>query len=535
MKSSFVIPICLALCFAAVAGRSASFYVSPNGKDTNPGTADSPFLTAQKGIDSAQAGDVVYLRPGVYKETLSTAREGKAGSPIIVDGGNAATITKFTFRHARNVLRNTTVTGVTNTWSTLVYIDRGAHFCVLSNNVLDMAMAKAVSGIQWRPPSQKPFGTGDAASDGLIISNIIKNGLAYPMMTVQGDRNLIVGNQLLNGGNIDFLHLFGRTNIFRGNICSNNFYVPNVGFHADFVQTFGNSGIGSMGHIIENNIVRRIESGQLSQLEGSLVPEIRDWTFRNNIFIDIAATANCTIPDVKYYNNLFLRCNKDSGHALNFGSRAYNTRLLSSGGIESGRQYAVVSQGGKGTATYMAKSYANGASFAGGSDRTFTVVGDAQVYLQEFNHANGAQVFNNVFLDCGDARTNIGWYSVKTNLVNVAADYNYVGKSGFNQVREDPLKRATGNSSGWHYLSMLWWEPNGINGGDPGLANIAKEDFRLTANSILIDAGASQAGAPHDREFTSRPQGARVDIGPYEFFQNLSFRPLAPTNLRVIP
>jgi hypothetical protein len=535
MKSSFVTPVCLALLVFTHPGLSASYYVAPTGRDTNLGTLENPFQTAQKGINTAQAGDVVHLRPGIYAENLATARDGKPGSPIIIDGGNAATIRRFTVRHAQIVLRNTTITGVTNTWSTLVYLDRGAHFCVLSNNVLDMAMARSVCGIQWRPPAIKPFGNGDAASDGLIISNIIRNGLAYPMLTVQGDRNLIVGNQLLNGGSIDFLHLFGRSNVFRSNICSNNFFVPNVGFHADFVQTFGNSGVGSMGHIIENNLVTDIEKGQLSQLEGSLIPEIRDWTFRNNIFIDIAATANCSIPGVKYYNNLFYRCNKDSGHALNFGSRAYNTRLVSSGAIESGRQYAVTSQGTESSVTYMAMTYKHGASFTGGADRVFQVVGDAQVYLQEFNRAHGARVFNNVFLECGDSRTNVGWYAIKTNLMDVAADYNYVAKSGFSPVRVDTLQRPIGSPSGWHYMNMYWWEPNGINGGDPGLANVSREDFRLTPRSILIDAGLALGSAPYDREFITRPQGNSGDIGPFEHYQDLSLRPQAPSNLRIIP
>ena len=48
---------------------AATWFVAPDGKDTNAGTIDAPFATMQKGHDKASAGDTVYLRGGTYKYT----------------------------------------------------------------------------------------------------------------------------------------------------------------------------------------------------------------------------------------------------------------------------------------------------------------------------------------------------------------------------------------------------------------------------------------------------------------------------------
>jgi len=63
---------------------SAEYYVSNNGDLNNPGTIDSPFLNVQQAADIMQAGDICYIRQGVYHETVSLDnQDGLLGSPII--------------------------------------------------------------------------------------------------------------------------------------------------------------------------------------------------------------------------------------------------------------------------------------------------------------------------------------------------------------------------------------------------------------------------------------------------------------------
>ncbi len=61
-----------ALFFFAASGaaHAATYYVSPNGRDSNNGTSEATaFKTIQKGADVARAGDTVMVLPGTYIET----------------------------------------------------------------------------------------------------------------------------------------------------------------------------------------------------------------------------------------------------------------------------------------------------------------------------------------------------------------------------------------------------------------------------------------------------------------------------------
>jgi len=440
------------------------------------------YATVVSAMNAAQPGDVVLLSAGVYDESVKTVRGGEPGRRIVLDGQGVATLRQFTFQHPWVTVQNVRFTGVTQAYSRLVYFGHGGHFGVLSNCVLDVAGAPKVYGIEWQAPRVKPFGEGEAASHCLVISNEIRNVIGITMASIMGDSNRVVGNFLHDGGAVDFFRLFGRGNYLGQNVCSNNYVVEGVGNHPDFIQTFGNNGDGSLGQVIEGNRVVGVWGGQLTQLEGNLVPEIRDWTFRNNVFVDVALQASCTIPEVKYFNNVFYRCNKtNGGHALYFGSRYYS-------------------------GTY------------GGRSGT--------------NYAHGCQVINNVFLDCGDGRAAVGWYGFGQELTNVVADYNYVGKAGYGPVEEDPLRRPVGNPGGWATWGK-WWEPHGINGGDPGFVDVEKLDFRLREGSPLIGRGLN-LGTLFGTDILGTSRTGAWDIGAYANRAGPGGRLVVPPRIRYV-
>ena len=49
---------------------SIDYYVSSFGDTSNTGTFESPFLHVQQAADIMQAGDVCYIREGVYHENV---------------------------------------------------------------------------------------------------------------------------------------------------------------------------------------------------------------------------------------------------------------------------------------------------------------------------------------------------------------------------------------------------------------------------------------------------------------------------------
>ena len=67
---------------------SANWFVSTTGADTNPGTLTAPFRTIQHAANLAQPGDVVQIRSGVYRETVTLAHSGTAAAPIVFQNYN---------------------------------------------------------------------------------------------------------------------------------------------------------------------------------------------------------------------------------------------------------------------------------------------------------------------------------------------------------------------------------------------------------------------------------------------------------------
>jgi parallel beta-helix repeat protein len=72
-----------------------TYYVAPNGNDSNPGTAQgSPLQTINKALDKAQnSGDIIYVMTGIYQEAMSISQNGITlsayqGNNPVIDGGN---------------------------------------------------------------------------------------------------------------------------------------------------------------------------------------------------------------------------------------------------------------------------------------------------------------------------------------------------------------------------------------------------------------------------------------------------------------
>jgi uncharacterized repeat protein (TIGR02059 family) len=58
---------------------ATTYYVSTKGNDTYPGTIAQPFATWQKGFQTAVAGDIVYIRGGVYYTSGASRSSGYVG------------------------------------------------------------------------------------------------------------------------------------------------------------------------------------------------------------------------------------------------------------------------------------------------------------------------------------------------------------------------------------------------------------------------------------------------------------------------
>jgi uncharacterized repeat protein (TIGR02059 family) len=76
---------------ASIAVKATTYYVAPNGSDSNPGTITQPWASWQKGFSSIIAGDILYIRGGTYTRMADaghginiSGRDGRSGSIITV-------------------------------------------------------------------------------------------------------------------------------------------------------------------------------------------------------------------------------------------------------------------------------------------------------------------------------------------------------------------------------------------------------------------------------------------------------------------
>lgn len=77
LKLNLLILFCISICLSV---SGTTYYIAPNGKDSNPGTSSSPFFTLNKAWAVISAGDLVYLRGGTYYFSTSQELTGKNGT-----------------------------------------------------------------------------------------------------------------------------------------------------------------------------------------------------------------------------------------------------------------------------------------------------------------------------------------------------------------------------------------------------------------------------------------------------------------------
>ena len=66
--------------FLSLTISGATYYVSPAGNDSNPGSISQPFFTLNKAWSVVSAGDIVYMRGGNYSYTSTQNLSGKNGT-----------------------------------------------------------------------------------------------------------------------------------------------------------------------------------------------------------------------------------------------------------------------------------------------------------------------------------------------------------------------------------------------------------------------------------------------------------------------
>jgi len=292
-----------------------TYYVRKDGNDSNTGTSNTStgaWLTLGKSVTVAMPGDTIVLGVGEWEELITTVRHGQSGNPIVWTGqGDTTKLGGITALHDYIHIKNAhvgpigTFAGTVNFGSSTLNNNKAVTVgnYGLAENILFTRTTGQQSGVA---PNRYLY-TGPV---GVIWRNcrfLNAAGGAIPALGVQGVNCIVEGCYFSSSAGADSIGLFGRNNIIRNNKWERWSRPIGSTLHVDIFQAFSSNGETSIGHIIENNVFLDCFPGcQWGHVEDqALSDNVRDWTFRNNVVIRMAAPLTVYAKDFKIYNNTF--------------------------------------------------------------------------------------------------------------------------------------------------------------------------------------------------------------------------------------
>ncbi|MBA9027527.1 right-handed parallel beta-helix repeat-containing protein [Peribacillus huizhouensis] len=97
---------------------SIKYVSSVDGDDLNKGTLNSPWKTIQYAVDTAEAGDTIYVMNGTYKERVLIRKSGKPDRPIKL----------VNYKGHSPIIDGTGITWWSNSWQGLVNIENSNNW-----------------------------------------------------------------------------------------------------------------------------------------------------------------------------------------------------------------------------------------------------------------------------------------------------------------------------------------------------------------------------------------------------------------------
>lgn len=507
------------------ASFATQYYVRKDGNDGNTGTADTSggaWLTIQKAADTMVAGDTVTVGAGTFSERVTSSTSGTSGNEITFEGNKDTTIVgAWYITHAYIIIDGFTVdcsqisgnqggitlaTGGNNNTVRNVFIDSSEQHgyyhlndvtnCTFEDSRIENPRLHAVNTFGSGHTIQRSYFHSRLGADVFRIlsstttikDNFIDNW-GNPFLT---SGTLKIGNQYQwfdVSGSPDFSNVGAGSGPYSvsGTFTATGTTPTSWGTasvqntnHTDLYQSFSVGGAyTSQNVVVERNLHINCDYAQIGNFEdqASATPyenkQVSDWTFRNNIFVDVGNQMNGYIEDFHWYNNTFVRCSTEiTGPVLFF-------------------------------------------NYSG-------LPGDSGMK----GNSHGAKVKNNIFYECGNDSSSAskGWYFIHASNTSTEADNNLVigtgggtTKTGFVTgsyeasgvngsdplfIDDDPFSGSPREVTGW-------------DGVDQATVRALAANFKVTTSSPVEGAGESQSGTfTDDYEEQIR---SPWDIGAYEF------------------
>lgn len=445
---------------------SVSYYVAPNGSDSNPGTLSAPWLTIQEAMNSATPGSIVNIRAGTYHERLSLDVSGTAGNYI--------TFQPYGFNVPSGGCGG--YTGIT---------------CGGDSVILDYAYLGTVTdGIPLLQVSARNY----VRIQGLTFQNFTCNGAMQQGIRIDSNSSYIEFNQnrFLNDKNI-YSSFDGTAALLFFRIWQSNYVTVNS-------NEFGNINTvmsevltvndGATNTLVQNNYVHDTDGIAISTWSGA-----NNFSFVGNRTEYIGIRRDGTV----WYNNPAVAIYNDGGY---------------SGTIERN----MVSYAGVGYESLAEPGQPDAHDITISDNIAENCVSAGIVIGTWYSTTSGSSIYNlNVYNNTFYSNT-VGVQILPMTSATVAWENNIFANNTTNYY--NPLDWNPGKTGyNLYYGSNAGPGSNNVTS-NPLFTNAAAGNFSLQSTSPAINAGdpntAPSVVGALDYAGNARIQGGTIDIGAYE-------------------
>ena len=474
---------------------TVAFYVATSGNDANSGNINAPWRTIQHAANTALPGDTVYIRGGVYKESVTINVSGSAsggyitfqsysGETAIVDGTGLAvngetgliniadqSYIKIIGLEIRNFSTSSTANVPVGIWIT----GAGSYIQILNNHIHDIK--NSASGCDANALGLAVYGTNPTSA----INNLTIDANQLDHLTLGCSESLTVD------GNVQYWSI--TNNVIHDN---NNIGIDAIGFEKVSSSTATDQ---ARDGLISGNTVYNITSfgnpayGNEYSADGIYCDGCTRVTIERNVIhnTDFALEVASEWPG-KLSSYVTVRSN------LVYDNNAAG---LTIGGYDSKR-------GGTDHCNFVNNSFYN-------NDTKNTGAGEFQIQYYATNN-----VFKNNIMYAG--AQNLFIYSYTNSSANpVDADYNLYFSSG----------GAANSSWTWNGTAYGGYAAYRSASGkdvhsmfvDPRYLSLTTPDLHVAGASAAVNSGTnlgSTVVGTQDFAGGARVQGTNIDIGAYE-------------------
>jgi len=473
-----------------------AFYVSTTGSDSNPGTLSSPWRTIQHAADSVQGGDTVYVRGGVYNESVRISVSGSAtagsitlqtypGEQAIIDGTGLVpstsgpqgliNITSQSYISIQGFeIRNYQTSSASATPAGIWVSGSGSNIRILNNLIHNIVTTAEATGSAF---GIAVYGTAAPASlDAVTISGNqvynLKTGTSESVNVDGNVTNFVIANNVVHdndnigidvigfeGVSPDPAYDYARNGTVSGNTVYNISAINNPGegkqYDANGIYVDGGSQV-----VIERNLVHNVDIGieMASEHQGHVTSFV---IARNNLVYSSNSTG-ITI----------------GGYASNVGGTDHCTIVNNT-------------------------LFQNDAKNTGSGEFQIQYYATNNVFKNNIVYASSQGLFINNYTNSEPDPADVDYNLYYSSLNSSMADFLW---NGTDHVGFSSYQSVTGKDSHSQYA-------------DPQFLNLTTPNLQIQPTSPAVNAGIDLGPAVVGAlDFAGNPRvlGGNVDIGAYE-------------------